>query len=81
MFKFPQIVSFVKIKFMKMSALQKQYIQDDKGNNVGVILSLEEYQAIIERVEELEDIIAYDKAKKEPSDTIPFDIFLKELQK
>jgi hypothetical protein len=64
-----------------MGVLQKQYIKDDKGTQVGVILAIAEYQALIERLEELEDIIAYDKAKAEPSDPMPFNDFLKQLEK
>lgn len=63
-----------------MGVLQKQFILDDDGNNVGVVLDFTEYQALMERIDELEDILAYDKAKKEVSDTIPFDVFLKELE-
>jgi PHD/YefM family antitoxin component YafN of YafNO toxin-antitoxin module len=63
-----------------MGILQKQYIKDDKGAQVGVILAIAEYEALMERLEELEDIIAYDKAKAEPSDAIPFSDFLKQLK-
>ncbi len=64
-----------------MGVLQKQYIKDDSGTRIGVIISMTEYQALIERLEELEDILAYDKAKSEPSDSMPFEEFLAELEK
>ena len=64
-----------------MGVLQKQYIKDDNGTRIGVIISMAEYQALIERLEELEDIIAYDKAKAEPSAPMPFEEFLEELEK
>jgi hypothetical protein len=63
-----------------MGVLQKQYIKDEKGNPVGIFLSIEEYQALIEQIEELEDIIAYDKAKAEPSDPMSYEDFVKELE-
>ena len=63
-----------------MSVLQKQFIKDDKGVQVGIILAIAEYQALIERLEELEDILAYDKAKAEQSDPMLFEDFLKELK-
>ncbi len=63
-----------------MGVLQKQYIKDDNGTQVGVILAIAEYQALIERLEELEDIIAYDKAKTQPSEPMPFNDFLKQLE-
>ena len=64
------------VKYLKMSVLQKQYIKDDNGTRVGVILAIAEYQALLERLEELEDILAYDKAKAEPSDPMLFKDFL-----
>ena len=64
-----------------MGVLQKQYIQDDNGTRIGVIISMTEYQALMERLEELEDILAYDNAKAEPSDPMPFEEFLAELDK
>ena len=64
-----------------MGVLQKQYIKDETGKSIGIILSIAEYQALMEQIEELEDIIAYDKAKAEPSDPMPFKDFLAELEK
>lgn len=63
-----------------MGVLEKQYIKDNDGTQIGVILAISEYQALLERLEELEDIIAYDKAKAEPSDPMPFSDFLKQLE-
>jgi PHD/YefM family antitoxin component YafN of YafNO toxin-antitoxin module len=62
-----------------MGVLQKQIIQDDKGVNVGIVLSMSEYESMMTRLEELEDLLAYDQAKREPSDPKPFKDFLKEL--
>jgi hypothetical protein len=64
-----------------MGVLQKQYIKDDNGISIGVILAIAEYQKLIDRLEELEDILAYDKAKAEPSDPMPFKAFLEQLEK
>ena len=33
-----------------------RYLTDEKGNRVGVILGVEEYEALMEELEELEDI-------------------------
>ncbi len=63
-----------------MGILQKQYIKDDKGIQIGVILAIAEYETLMERLEELEDIVAYDKAKAEPSDPMLFTDFLKQLE-
>lgn len=40
-----------------------RYITDEEGNRQGVILSIEEYEKLIEAAEELADLAAYDEAK------------------
>ncbi len=41
---------------------EPQYITDNKGNRVSVIIPLGEYQKIMEELEELEDIRLFDEA-------------------
>ena len=40
-----------------------RYITDEQGNRQEVVLSVEEYEKLLEAAEELADIAAYDKAK------------------
>lgn len=40
-----------------------RYITDEKGNRQEVILSVEDYERLLEAAEELADIAAYDEAK------------------
>ena len=47
-----------------MEILHPQYITDTAGKKL-VILSAKEFDAIIEELEDLEDIRLYDEAKKE----------------
>ena len=47
-----------------MLSVHPQYIKDSVGNNL-VILPQKEYDALIEELEELEDIRSYDEAKKD----------------
>jgi hypothetical protein len=63
-----------------MGVLQKQYIKDDNGISIGVILAIAEYQKLIDRLEELEDILFYDKAKAKRSKPVPFKCFLEHLE-
>lgn len=44
--------------------MKNQYVTDDKGKKVGVILPIGEYKKMLEQIEELEDIKAYDEAVK-----------------
>ena len=42
-----------------------QYVTDDNGKRVGVVLPIEEYTRLLEELEELEDIRAADEARQE----------------
>jgi PHD/YefM family antitoxin component YafN of YafNO toxin-antitoxin module len=48
-----------------MQNIHPQYIKDLKGKNTFVILPANEFDSILEDLEELEDIKLYDEAKKE----------------
>lgn len=52
-------------------AIHQQILKDNNGNNVGVFVPFEEYQKILDKLEELEDIRDFDKAKIKNEDTIP----------
>ena len=54
-----------------MGVLKEQYIEDDKGKKVAIILPIAEYKKMLEKLEELEDIRLYDevKAKNEVADS------------
>lgn len=45
-----------------------QYISNQTGSKIAVILPIKEYQKLLNKVEELEDIKLYDKAKKRKSE-------------
>ncbi|MBC7914588.1 MAG: hypothetical protein H7Y07_10770 [Pyrinomonadaceae bacterium] len=55
-----------------MLTVSPKYITDNTGKRISVILPIKEYTRIIEELEELEDIKAYDEAKAadEPSVSI-----------
>jgi PHD/YefM family antitoxin component YafN of YafNO toxin-antitoxin module len=50
-----------------MKTINPQYIKNSKGENTLVVLQVEEFNALMEELEELEDIRLYDEAKKEDS--------------
>jgi hypothetical protein len=50
-----------------------QFLVDDKGEKVAVLLSIEEYQKLLEDQEELEDVQAYDEAKALGETPVPFE--------
>ncbi len=48
-----------------MITLHPQYITDKEGNKISVVLPINDFNSILEELEELEDIKLYDEAKKE----------------
>ena len=59
-----------------------QYITDAKGEKISVILPIKEYERILEKLEELEDVRLYDEAKKEDTgEYMLFSDYLKNRKK
>lgn len=52
-----------------MLTINPKFITDQKGKKLSVVLSVEEFELMMERIEEMEDVRLYDQAKlsKEPS--------------
>ncbi len=63
-----------------MLALHPEYIIDQKEIKKSVVLPFKEWKSLIEEVEELEDIRAYDKAKENEGRSIPFEQAIKEIR-
>ena len=63
-----------------MLALHPQYIVDDRQTQQAVVIGIKEWQGIMKQLEILDDIEAYDKAKKAKSEVISFDQAVKEIR-
>lgn len=59
----------------------EKYIIDSAGNKTAVLIDIAEYKKILEELEELESIRAYDDAKASNDESIPLDQALKEIEK
>lgn len=58
-----------------------QYITDNKGNKLSVILPLRDYEKMVDELEELEDIRLYDEAKKnDTGERIPMEEVFKMIE-
>lgn len=58
--------------------MKTQFVTDDHGKKLAVILPIKDYQKMIEELEDLEDIRLYDEAKKEDDgERILFSDYLK----
>jgi PHD/YefM family antitoxin component YafN of YafNO toxin-antitoxin module len=64
-----------------MSLIKERYVIDKKGENVGVLLDMDDYRKILEELEELESIRAYDTAKASGDESIPFKKAIEEIER
>jgi len=56
-----------------MANVKERYLVDDNGNRIGVVIDIEDYQRLLQEIEELESIRAYDAAKASGDEAIPFE--------
>ena len=59
---------------------KEKYMVDKEGNRIGVVLDIEAYKKILEDLEELESIRAFDAAKSADDEAIPFDQAIDEIK-
>lgn len=60
--------------------MNEQYITDTKGRKVSVILPIRDYRKMLEKLEELEDIRAYDEAVSGCEESIPAEQVFAEIE-
>lgn len=63
-----------------MLTLTPHYITDKAGNKISVVIPMKDFKAIMEELEELEDIKLYDEAKKSNEPSIPIDDAFKMIE-
>jgi len=54
-----------------MITVHPEYVADEKQRLKSVILSVAEWERVVEDIEELDDIRAYDKTMAGPQDAVP----------
>ena len=64
-----------------MVTIHPEYVIDENQNKKAVILPFIEWEQILEEIEELEDIRAYDITKSEKDEMIPFEQAVQEIRK
>jgi PHD/YefM family antitoxin component YafN of YafNO toxin-antitoxin module len=60
-----------------IEALQPEYIVTRKGNKKAVILTLKEYESMMELIEDLEDSNDLLRAEREATSFVPYEEFRK----
>ncbi|MEW6685988.1 MAG: hypothetical protein AB1393_07265 [Candidatus Edwardsbacteria bacterium] len=61
--------------------LKERYLIDEKGKRVGVLLDMKDYRRLLEDLETLESIRAYDAAKASGDEAIPFKQAVDEIER
>ena len=62
-----------------MLSIKPQYITDDKGNKLSVVLPIKDFNLLIEELEDLYDQRLYDEAKADNEPSIPLEEAFKML--
>jgi len=63
-----------------MLRVHPKYITDSTGKKVSVVITMKEFNAILEQLDELEDIKLYDEAKKSNEPSFPIDEAFKMIE-
>ncbi len=63
-----------------MTVLKERYLVDEHGERVAIVLPLDEYNKLLEELEELDDLRAYDAAKASGEKPIPVDQAFAEIE-
>ena len=64
----------------QMVNINPQYIVNEDQQRKAVLVTLAEWEHIIEDLEELNDIRAYDEAKAGPQNAVPFEQAVREIE-
>lgn len=58
----------------------ENFVTDDNGKPIGVLLDIKKYRKLMKDIEELDAIRAYDKAKALKDEVIPFEQAMDEIE-
>ncbi len=64
-----------------MGAHKEQYVIDQNGQRVSVVIDIKEYERLLEDLEELESIRAFDRAKASGEKGVPFESAPSEIER
>jgi hypothetical protein len=65
---------------VEMVTVSERYVVDKEGARIGVLLDIADYRRLLEALEELEAIRAYDAAKASQDEVIPFEQAVAEIE-
>ena len=63
-----------------MRNIKERYLVDDNGNRIGVVLDIKDYHRLLQELEGLDSICAYDAAKASGDEIVPFEQAITEIE-
>jgi hypothetical protein len=64
-----------------MHKVNPKFITDNKGKKISVVLPMKDFEALMEELEDLQDIKLYDEAKKYNEPSLPIDEAFRIIEK
>ena len=64
-----------------VSKVREKFIVNKRGRQVGVILDMADYRRLLDALEELESMRAYDEAKASGEEAIPLEQAIEEIER
>jgi hypothetical protein len=64
-----------------MTPTETQFVTDEAGQRIAVLIGLDRYHQLLEAIEEIDAIQAYDNAKANGGEAIPFEDATREIER
>jgi PHD/YefM family antitoxin component YafN of YafNO toxin-antitoxin module len=61
-----------------LTLVKPQYITNEDGEKVSVIIPLSDYERMVEELEDIDDVRLFDEAKKSNEPSVSFDDYVKQ---
>jgi PHD/YefM family antitoxin component YafN of YafNO toxin-antitoxin module len=65
---------------MKIMATKERFVIDENGTRTAVLIDVEYYQKLLDALEELESIRAFDEAKESEDEIVSFEQAVQEIE-
>lgn len=63
-----------------MTPLKDQFVCDEQGNRIAVLMDLKRYYELLDAAEDLEAVQAFDSAKASQDETVSFEAAIREIE-
>ncbi len=64
-----------------MTPTDTRFVTDDAGQRIAVLIGLDRYRQLLDALEEVDAIRAYDEAKSSGDESVPFEDAVREIER